>query len=484
MMRGLKLAAIDGKTPHTVLKHFPLKTFALRLAAAAIAMTVAGTDFAVAQTKRNPARQQGPRLIRDAEIEGLLRQYTKPIFKVARINPESVRVYIIADDSINAFVAGGQRIFVNTGLFTKTKSYKEVVGVLAHETGHISGGHLAKLQNEIDRASTERIIGMLVGAAAAVGGSAAGVEGAGQAGTGVMIGSQSVAQRRFLTYQRSMEASADQAALKFLDATGNDPNGMLTLFDKMASESIAMTANADPYLFSHPMPRERISSLQEGARRSKHFQTPEDLGQKLRYELVRAKIVGYTQGNQRVFQRYPSSNNSMPSRYARAISMYRRGDIGNALPLIDSLIEEIPQNPYFWEIKAQALLENGQAAKGIAAIKEARKLLPNNGLFQILHAQLLLSNGNEAGANEALKLLTLAKRTEGSSPDVLKLLAQAYGLKGDDARADLATAEYALATGDSVLANEKAKLAQSRFKRGTPEWLRANDILTVAANNK
>jgi predicted Zn-dependent protease len=480
MVRASNSPQLAGK-PLPVLKLFSKSKLLCSLLAATLAFGLAAP--AEAQRKKQQQRS-GPNLIRDAEIEGLLRQYSRPIFKAARINPNSVKVYVIADDSINAFVAGGQRIFVNTGLFTKTKSYKEVIGVLAHESGHIAGGHLASLQSEVGRASTERIIGMLIGAAAAVGGAAAGVEGAAKVGQGVMMGSQGVAQRRFLSYQRSMEASADQAALKYLNATGNDPKGMLTLFDKMAKDSLASTINADPYMFSHPMPFERVRTLEEAAKRSPYFGTPEDPGQKLRYDLVKAKIIGYTQGPQKVFQRYPSSNTSMPARYGRAVAMFRRGDIANALPLLDGLTDELPQNPYFWELKAQALLENGQAKRGIPAIKKARELLPTSGLLQILHAQLLLAEGGKANADQALKLITLSKKTESDSSLIFKLQAQAHSERGDVARAELATAEYAFATGDRELAIEKSKAAQDRFKRGTPEWLRANDILTFAAKKQ
>jgi predicted Zn-dependent protease len=445
------------------------------------ALCLAAQPSLAKSRKQQSQEQSGPNLIRDAEIEGLLRQYSRPIFKAAHINPDAVTVYVIADDSINAFVAGGQRIFVNTGLFTKSKSYKDIIGVLAHETGHISGGHLAKMQSEIDKASTQRIIGMLLGAAAAVGGSAAGVQGAGEVGQGIMIGTQGVAQRSFLSYQRSMESSADQAAIKYLAATHNDPAGMLNLFQKMASDSIAITADADPYMFSHPMPLDRIRNLEVAAKQSPYFGQPDDPGQKLRYDLVKAKIIGYTQGTQRVLQRYPTSNTSLPARYARAVALYRRGDMAKALPMLDGLTDELPQNPYFWELKAQALQESGRPAEGLPAIKKARQLLPNNGLLQMLHAQLLLDSGGAANADQALKLLTLAKKTEGNSPAIFKLQAQAHATKGDTARAELATAEMAFTNGDRELAVEKAKIAQDQFKRGTPEWLRANDILTFAA---
>ncbi len=424
--------------------------------------------------------QQGPNLIRDAEIEGLLRLYSKPIFKAAGINPEAVKVYVIADPSINAFVAGGQRIFINTGLITRSKLPNEVIGVLAHETGHIAGGHLAKMNSEMQKASAERIVGMLVGAAAMVGGAIAGSTEASQAGQGVMIGSAGMAQRGFLSYQRGMESTADQSALKYLNATGQSAKGMLTLFQMLSNESLASTRNADPYVFSHPMPSDRIRALEIAAKASPNFDKPDDAGLILRHQLAKAKLAGFMESPQQVFQKYPSSNKSLASRYARAIAMFRRGDLKNAIPIIDTLTSELPQDPYFWELKAQAYLENGQAAKGIPAINKARELLPNNGLLQVLNAQVLLGDETATHADQAISLLRKAKQTEDGMPDIYKYMAKAYALKNDIPRAELATAEYAWATGDKKLAITKATSAQNYFKRGSPEWLRANDLLNFA----
>lgn len=457
------------------MRHF--RRFATLLAAACLAMASVVSP-ALAQANK------GPHLIRDAEIEGLLRLMSRPIFKAAKIDSSSVKVYVIADDHINAFVAGGQRIFVHTGLLTKARVPSEVIGVLAHESGHIAGGHLARLSNELERASTERIIGMLVGAAAMVGAAASGNKNAVNAGSGIMAGTQGMAQRNFLSYQRSMEAAADEAALKYLAATKQSPAGMLSLFQKLANDNLATLVNADPYMFSHPMPFERIRTLENKARASPYFDKGEDPGLVLRLDLAKAKLAGFMNSPQKVFQKYPSSNTSMPSRYARAIAMFRRGDIKNALPILDSLTEELPENPYFWELKAQALMENGQAIKGVPAIRKARQLLPNNGLLVHMHAAILLSTDNAKIADEALSLLRLAKKTEPDMPVIYKDMARAYGLKGDQPRAELASAEFAWATGDKALAIKKAKLAQAHFKHGTPEWLRANDLLTLADGKK
>lgn len=446
----------------------------------AILMTFAGlAGDSIAATKKK-ARGPSLPLIRDAEIEGLLRLYSKPIFKAAGLNPSAVRVYIINNDKINAFVAGGQRLFIHTGLLTRTKTPNEVIGVLAHETGHIAGGHLARMGIELDRASVQSIIGTLIGVAAVVGGAAAGQKSAAQAGQGIVIGSQGLAQRSLLSYQRGMEASADQAALKFLKVTEQSPKGMLTLFQVLANESLASLENADPYLLSHPMPLERIRNLELEAQKSAFFDKEDAPQLLLRHHLMQAKLAGFMQSPQFVFQRYPSSDKSLPSRYARSIAMFRKGDNKNAIPIIDSLIRDVPEDPYFWELKGQALLEGGTPATAIAPLKQANKLLPNSGLIQILYAQALIATENRANIRQALNLLTLAKKTEPDSVDIYKYSALAYGYLNDVPRAELETAEAAMMLGDTALAAEKAKRVVDQFKHGTPEWLRANDILNFA----
>jgi predicted Zn-dependent protease len=446
----------------------------------AILMSIGGlAGESIAATKKKPRGPSLP-LIRDAEIEGLLRLYSRPIFRAAGLNPSAVRVYIINNDKINAFVAGGQRMFIHTGLLTRTKTPNEVIGVLAHETGHIAGGHLARMGIELDRASVQSIIGTLVGVAAVVGGAAAGQSGASQAGQGIVLGSQGLAQRNLLSYQRDMEASADQAALKYMNATDQSPKGMLTLFQTLANESLASLENADPYLLSHPMPLERIRNLELEAKKSKFFDQEDAPQLMLRHQLMQAKLAGFMQSPQFVFQRYPSTDKSLPSRYARSISMFRTGDTKNAIPLIDSLIRDVPEDPYFWELKGQALLEGGAPAKAIAPLRQANKLLPNSGLIQILFAQALIATENRANIKQALNLLTLAKKTERDSVAIYRYSALAYGYLNDVPRAELATAEAAMMQGDTALAAEKAKRVIGQFKRGTPEWIRANDILNFA----
>ena len=450
-----------------------------RLCAALSALVVA---FAAVLPAYAAAPDAGPNIIRDAEIEGLMRLYTRPVFLAAGLNPHAVRVYLIEDSGINAFVAGGQRIFINTGTLMQAKTPNEIIGVLAHETGHIAGGHLARLGIALDRASATAIVGMLMGAAAMVGGAASGNANAAQAGSGIMIGSQSLAQRSMLSYQRAMEASADQAALKFLTSTHQSAKGMLRLFNKLASESIATVRNVDPYLLSHPMPFDRINNLEEAARKSPYWDAADSPKLVLRHALMQAKLSGFLEPASAVFQKYPASDNSLPSRYARAIAMFRKGDTQNAVPIIESLTRDLPQDPYFWELLGQALLEGGQPAKAVAPLRQAVRMLPN-GLLQILLAQALIGTETREANAEALKMLRLAQRSEGDTPELFKLQGMAYGQTGDIARAELATAEYAWATGDKKLTLDKAMSAKEKLPQNTPEWTRANDLLTFAGRD-
>jgi predicted Zn-dependent protease len=430
------------------------------------------------------AQARGISLIRDAEIEGLMRAYTSPIFKVAGIKEGAANIYLINDPGINAFVAGGQRIFINTGLLVQAKTPNEVIGVLAHETGHISGGHLARMGQQMDKASTTAILGMLLGAAAVVGGAASGQDGAAQVGQGVIIGSQGLAQRNLLSYARAQEAAADQAAVKYLDQSGQSGEGMLTLFQTLANQSLGSLQNVNPYVMSHPMPLDRIRNLEQIVKKSPNYGKPDSPEIVMRHKLMQAKLTGFIDSPQQVYQRYPRSDMSLPARYARAIAAFRVGDLKSAIPEIDGLIKERPNNPYFWELKGQALIEGGRPADAVAPLQQAVKLAPQAGLIQIMLAQAQLGTENNANATAALKTLQQAARSESDNVSLWRFRAVAYGKLGDIPNAELSTAEAAIRSGDRELATQKAKSAMAKFSKGTREWVRANDILNFTAKKK
>ena len=422
----------------------------------------------------------GLRLIRDAEIEQLMRIYTTPIFRAAGLNPRSVRVHLINDHRINAFVAGGQRIFINTGLLQQAKTPNEVIGVLAHETGHIAGGHLARMGIEMNRLSTLSIISMMLAAGAMAGGAITGNAGAVRGGRAIMMGSNSMLQRSFLAYARTQEAAADQAAARFLERTHQSGKGMLTLFQKLAARSMASLRYADPYVMSHPMPLQRIRNLERLVKKSRWFNRKDPAWLVERHKLMQAKLTGFIGGTRAVYRKYPRKDASLPARYARAIAAFRIGDIRGAMPIIEGLIRAKPKYPYFWELKGQALLENGRPAAAIPPLKKAVALAPRIGLIRLLLAQAQLATENKAQARAALKNLRKAMASEGGRPMLHSLMARAYGMLGDFAMAELETAEAAIRSGDRDLAVTKARGALRRLKRGTPQYVRANDILRIA----
>ena len=426
------------------------------------------------------AQQRNIPLIRDAEIEGLMRLYTHSIFKAAGIRPGVVDVHLVNHRSINAFVAGGQRIFIHTGLLLDSKTPNEVIGVLAHETAHIAGGHLARLGIQVDKLSTATIIGMLLGAAAVAGAAASGAKGAGQAGVAVITAPATFAQRQMLAYARVQESASDQAAVRFLNKTGQSSKGMLELFYKLANRSIGTLQNIDPYVQSHPLPLDRIRNLERIAKASKFYNKKDSKALVLRHKLMQAKLIGFLKGAQSVYRAYPTKDKSLAARYARAIAAFRSGNIRTAIPITDSLIKDMPKYPYFWELKGQALLESGKASQAVKPLRKASKLLPNSGLISILLGQAYLNAGGAANAKAALKVLKRARRSENDQPRLHLLLATAYGNLNRIAMAELETAEAAIRMGDRKLAGQKIKRALKGLKRGSPEWIRANDILNFS----
>lgn len=424
-------------------------------------------------------------IIRDAEIEQLLRDYTAPVFKAAGIHAGAAKIILVGDRSFNAFVADGQKIFVNTGALMEAKTPNEIIGVLAHETGHIAGGHLARGRQELAKATVLAIAGMLVSAGAMVAARGAfnrrdgqvGMDSAGAAG--ILLGPQEAVKRSLLTYQRGEEQAADRAAVKFLTATHQSGKGMLTVFGRFASESMFKTQAIDPYLLSHPMPNERISNLDQAAKQSPYFEASDPPELQARHDLMRAKLIGFMGGSGEVARRYPISDTSLPARYARVIADNRYGRLEEALRGADALVASEPKNPYFWELKGQILLEAGRATQAIAPLRKAVALAaPTAVPIRVLLGHALVSSENPAYTNEAISVLANATQRDEDSAEAWEFLSMAYFRKGDNAKAQLAAAEGLFVAGKYVEARTQASRAQAQFKEGTPGWLKADDILT------
>ncbi|MGA7486933.1 MAG: M48 family metalloprotease [Xanthobacteraceae bacterium] len=447
-------------------------TPAARLVAVATAAVLLGTSL--------PARaQRGPPIIRDAEIEQLLKEYTQPLLRTAGLAKQNVQVVIINDRSFNAFVADGRRIFVNGGALLESETPNQIIGVLAHETGHIAGGHLARLREAMAAATTQSIIAMLLGVGAMVAAGSSGASGLGQAGAAALAGPTQAIQNTMFGYMRAQEEQADRAGVKFLTATGQSPKGMYETFKRLADQTLYQVRGANPYLQTHPLPRERVAALEGLARSSPYWDHKDPPALQARHDLMRAKLVGFLERPDAVARRYPPSDTSLAARYARAIAAYRYSDPRAATASIDALIHAQPQNPYFHELKGQALLEAGKPAEAIAPLRQAVALAPNPTLIQIMLGQALVATRDRAHVDEAISILRAALTRESESPEAYSQLAMAFGLKNDLPNADLASAQAAYLRGDIRTAREIAARAKARFPVGSPGWVKADDLASL-----
>jgi predicted Zn-dependent protease len=446
-------------------------------------LTALTTAAALAFAPISPAlaqQEKGPPVIRDTEAEQLLREYTRPILRVAGLEKQNIQVVIINESVFNAFVADGRRIFVNYGAMLQSETPNQIIGVLAHETGHLAGGHLAKLREQLAQAQTQMIIAMLIGAGAVVAGARSGSNsGLANAGAAAIAGPQEMIRRTLISYQRQQEENADRAGVKFLTASGQSAKGMYETFKRFTNDSLFAAHGADPYLQSHPMPAERVAALEELARSSPYWEKKDDPALQLRHDMVRAKISAFMDRQDTVYRRYPMSNESLPARYAHAITTYLHGDLRSALAQIDGLIQQQPANPYFYELRGQALLEGGKPAEAIAPLRKAVQLSNNAPLIEMLLGQALVGTDNKAYTEEAIAILRAAVARETEAPLGYMQLAMAYGRKGDLAQADLASAQAAFLRGDNKTARELASRAKTRFAVGTPGWVKADDIVTA-----
>ena len=426
-------------------------------------------------------------LIRDAETESLIRLYAKPIFNAAGLGSQEIRIHLVNDRAFNAFVVDGHNMFIHAGTLMDAKTPNQVIGVIAHESGHIAGGHLARLRTQISRAKSAALMLQLLGLAAAVGGAFAGVPGLGQAGVGAAFGGTDAAMRTLLAYRQDEESSADQAAITFLNATKQSARGMIETLEFMASKLVGVQG-INPYLQTHPLPQQRLVQLRELAASSPYYDNTDAPELQARHDLMKGKLFGFLDEPQTVFNRYPQTDQSLPALYARAIATYRRSGVKVAMPQIDALIAAKPDWPYFYEIKGQFLFESGSPAAAVPPLREAVRLGPNEPLLRVMLGQALLGANDKKLVDEAIANLRTALAREDNSAMGYRQLAAAYARKAEAAQAvgakkqylaqaELASAEAYFYEGQLKLAKQQAKRAKAGFIDGTPNWIRADDIL-------
>ncbi len=418
--------------------------------------------------------QSGLSFIRDAEIEHTLRSYATPLFTSAGLNAQDVSIHLVNSNVINAFVAGGQRMFFFTGLLERVENPDQLKGVIAHETGHIAGSHLARTQEALRNASTKSILGYLLGAAVIF-------AGGGKAGAAVIGGAQGAAQKSFLKYSREQESSADQASMKYLQDTGTSGRGMVEFLRILGEEENIHYGKIDPYWRSHPISSERINALENQVKQSPYKDKRSPRKDVIALERMQGKLYGFTKGYRKTLSKYPDSDQSIGARYARAIAYFKYPNIEKGLIEIDSLLNEFPTDPYFHELKGQMLYENGDPYGAVPSLKIAAEFAPYEPLILTLYGQVLLATGDDQYLNEAASILRNAVAYDPNNATTWNQLAIAYNRLGDIGNLSLATAERFALLGRWDKAIFHAKRVQENMSPGSPGYLRADDIITFAS---
>ncbi len=417
-------------------------------------------------------------VIRDAEIENAISQVITPIIKVAGLSPSSVHFYIMQDSEINSFVSGGQNIFINTGLLRLSQSPNMLVGVIAHETGHIADGHLAKGQNAGNDIMLKSTAGFLLGLAATVAGSP-------QAGIAIVSGTGHIANRELIAYTRSQEEEADQAAFRFLDKLGISSQGMLSLMEILYNKENTLYGKLNPYTQNHPLTSERVDYIRAHIK-SSNPQNYKDFSSNLKeqYKMAIIKLIAFLDPPSKTLQAYPATDKSNYALYARAIAYYREPNIQKSLSEIDQLINRQVNNPYYHEMKGQILFENGRINEAINSYSAAKKLLPHSPLIKIELASAYLATENPAQAQLAINDLQQALVKEPDNGFIWHQLAVAYGLNNQLDLTNIALAEEALLSNDVKMAEEFTNRAKKYIKLGSPADRKLQDLLELIKQKK
>jgi predicted Zn-dependent protease len=421
-----------------------------------------------------PSLSHAQSLVRDAEIEATLRGYSDPIFVAAGLNPKDVKIYLVGDKTLNAFVTNGQNVFLHTGLILETQTPNQLKGVIAHETGHISGGHLARSDANMRAAMRPAYITVALGLLAIA-------AGAPDAGAALLASSQQFALLSFFTFTRVQESSADQAAVTFLEKTGQSGKGLVSFFNKFRYNEILGEARREPYFRSHPLSSDRIQALQNRVNEQDSRDAQDSPADIDRLKMAQAKIQGFLYTPARTFIKYPQTDQSIYARYARAVAAFRAPDLVTATRETRKLIAEQPDNPYFYELLGQIYYENGKAVDSVAPNRRAVELAPNEALLRVGLARSLIATESVDLRAEAETNLREALRLEGDNAFAWNQLAIIADRNGQIGLARLATAEEAYALGDVVRANRFAQVALRNLARTTPQWQRASDIDIVTA---
>ena len=446
----------------------PVSRF-VRLLMLALMLAMASWQPAAAQDEGD----SGPSVLRDTETELLFKDIARPLVKAAGLDPASVNVVLLNDPEINAFVATGQTVYVQTGLIQATDNVNELQGVIAHELGHVAGGHAIRIYEGAKEATGIQIATMVLGALAIA-------AGAGDAAMGIMMAGQQAAMGSFLAFTRAQEATADAAAVKYLHAAGISGKGMLQFFGKLQNQEYRLAIySKDSYDRTHPLSSERIQALEHSFKTDPAWNTPVDPQLEVRFERVKAKLNGFIDPNHAVVK-YPESDQSIPAHYARAYAYHMGGYPDKAISEADALLKASPHDPFFLELKGQILLEGGKPADAIVPLREATQRSGDAPLIAAMLGHALVATEDPKNFAEAKQILKIAVGRDNQDPFAWYQLGIIYDREGDQSRAALATAERSNLENNPKLAYASAQTAMRGIPPNTPDWLRAQDIAMVS----
>ena len=451
----------------------PHATVRSRLAAFALCL-------ALALQAASPASARSISLTRDAEIEALVADYARPLLKAAGLRANDIEIVLVADSSFNAFVLG-RRLFINTGAFLVAETPNEIIAVLAHEIGHIAGGHQERLREQLERAKTQTVIAQLVGIGAAIAGAAANNSALAGAGQGIAMGGPEGIRRGLLAYKRTEETAADRAAIRYLEATGQSPVGLKRTLERFQA-NMAFASGVNPYLLSHPLPRDRLAAIDALVNASPNRSKQDSAALRLRHERARAKVAAYTAGPGST-DRLLRTGNDTARAYGAAIEAFLYGRPDEAVARIDTVIRALPNDPYVHEMKGEILLRTGEPARAVESFRRALRL--NGDKSGIMRAEIgnaLLATNDPTRFADAIANLRRAVIIDPSYTQGHRDMAKAFNRIGDTAAAHLATAEAFVIEGNTTQARVFATRAQGGFGRDEPGWRRAQDIIEARAN--
>jgi predicted Zn-dependent protease len=411
-------------------------------------------------------------ILRDAETEAVLREMTRPLIIAAGLDPRNVEIIIVHDKEINAFVAGGQVVFINSGLITAADNANQVQGVVAHELGHMAGGHAVFADQGARGAYGIMLLSLLLGAAAIA-------AGGGEAGAGILGAGQRAAEGKYLAFSRTQESTADAAGVKYLEAAHISGRGSIDFFKKLQNQEYRFYqshSDEQSYNQTHPLTNDRIAFLSDQYPRSTAWNARTDLALEAKFQRIKAKLAGFVNDPDQTLRDYPESNHSLPAHYARAYAYHRGAYPEKAMAEVNALVAAAPHDPYFLELSGQILLESGKSKEALVPLREAVRITEAQPLITATFGHALVETEDRANYPEALRVLRAAVNRDRENPDAWYSLGVIYDRMGDVPRAALCTAESAQMERKWPIAVRNAQIAFAGLPKGSPDSLRAQDI--------